>query len=167
VITVVGLFVLAALLATLSGLIGDEVRGWLELVPRAVLRLVAMRLPADQRAAIYNEEWLPELLTDMRKAEGRPITRLCFGIKYAADMVRAAGKVGRELDGVRDKDRAAGYEEAYQDSYGPASTTGGLTVTDKGIEVTSAGFTFTGITFSGTGHISAAGPSGQEPESGT
>jgi hypothetical protein len=33
-------FVASALLLALSGTIGDEVRGWLELTPRAILRLV-------------------------------------------------------------------------------------------------------------------------------
>src|SRR5438128_234992 len=99
--TIVVVFVIAALLAPVGQLIGDEVRGWLELVPRAILRLAAVRLPAAQRPAIYNEEWLPELLSILREAEGRPITRLITGTWFAASMTRAAGRVGRELNGVR------------------------------------------------------------------
>jgi len=101
VITIVVVFVIAALLAALGQLIGDEVRGWLELVPRAILRLAAVRLPVVQRPAIYNEEWFPELLSILREAEGRPITRLITGTWFAASMIRAAGRVGRELNGVR------------------------------------------------------------------
>jgi hypothetical protein len=101
VITVVFLFILAALLAALSGLIGDEVRGWLALAPRGFLRLVAMRLPADQRRAVYDSEWLPELLAILREADGRPITRLVLGIGFAVDMARGVGEVARELEGVR------------------------------------------------------------------
>ena len=91
VITIVVGFVVAALLLALSGLIGDEVRGWLEFVPRDILRLVAMRLPADQRRAIYDEEWLPELIHHLREVEGRPITRLVVGIGYATSLARGAG----------------------------------------------------------------------------
>ena len=97
-ITIVVGFVVAALLLALSGLIGDEVRGWLEFVPRCILRLVAMRLPADQRRAIYNEEWLPELIYHLREAEGRPITRLVVGIGYATSLARGAGRVARALE---------------------------------------------------------------------
>ena len=91
-----GLVILAG-----TGLIVNELCGWLELVPRGILRLAAMRLPADLRQTIYKEEWLPELLCHLREAEGRPITRLIVGIKYAADMIRGARSVGRELEGVR------------------------------------------------------------------
>src|SRR5262249_46687900 len=65
-----------------TALLVNEVSGWLGLIPRGILRLVAMRLPADLRQAIYKEEWLPELLRELRDAEGRPITRLVVGIKY-------------------------------------------------------------------------------------
>jgi hypothetical protein len=101
VIAAVCLFIAAALLAAVSGLIGDEVRGWLELAPRGVLRLVALRLPKDQRPAIYAEEWLPELLFILRKAEGRPVTRLVAGTWFAVSMIRSAGRVGRTLGEVR------------------------------------------------------------------
>ena len=38
-----------------------------------------MRLPDCLRQAVYDEEWLPELLFNLRKVEGRPITRLITG----------------------------------------------------------------------------------------
>src|SRR5262249_22605641 len=111
---------------------GGQLRGWLELVPRALLRLAATRLPADQRQSIYNEEWLPELVHYLREAEGRPITRLIFGIRYAADMARGAGEVGRQLDGIRGQEQEAHVfisdgdignatesEDVYRDGYGP------------------------------------------------
>lgn len=106
-VCIVSAFIVAALLLGVSQVIADEARGWLELAPRGILRLVAMRLPSGQREAIYNEEWLPELLREMRKGEGRPITRLIIGIMFAADMARAAGSVAHELDGVRDEEPEA------------------------------------------------------------
>lgn len=118
-------FVGAALLLGLSELIADEARGWLELTPRGILRLVAMRLPAGQREAIYSEEWLPELLCKMRKGEERPISRLIIGARYAISMARGAGKVGRELQGVRNHEpetqliefHVAGTADEYIDVY--------------------------------------------------
>lgn len=112
-ITIVVGFVVAALLLALSGLIGDEVRGWLEFVPRCILRLVAMRLPADQRRAIYNEEWLPELIYHLREAEGRPITRLVVGIGYATSLARGAGRVARALNGVRAEEAEVRHIELH------------------------------------------------------
>lgn len=100
---IAGTFIGAALLLGVSELIADEARGWLELAPRGILRLVATRLPSGQREAIYNEEWLPELLCELRKGEGRPITRLIIGITFAADMARGARGVAHELNGVRDE----------------------------------------------------------------
>ena len=96
-------FIISALLLALAGLISDEVRGWLELAPRAILRLAAMRLPADQREAIYNQEWLPEVIFILRKADGRPITRLIIGTWYAASMIRSAGRIARSLAPVRNQ----------------------------------------------------------------
>jgi hypothetical protein len=97
------LFVTAALIAALSGLIGDEVRGWLELAPRGMLRLAAIRLPAGQRRAIYDEEWLPELLSILRGAEDRPITRLIVGTRFSLSIARGAGRIGRTLAHVREE----------------------------------------------------------------
>jgi len=156
--------VLGLVIAVLSGLFVDEVRGCLELIPRAILRLVAMRLPADQRQAIYNEEWRPELIFKLRKAEGRPISRLISGTWYAVSMSRAAGRVARELDGVReeletpaslsDVGGAVDDLDVYRDSYAPLHPTpgefipgghpGGLVVTAKGIEFSAEGFVMTG-----------------------
>jgi hypothetical protein len=163
VITIVIVFIIAALLATLSGLIGDEVRGWLDLVPRAILRLVATRLPADQRQAIYNEEWLPELTFELNKAQGRPITRLVRGTWYAVSMTRAVDQVGRILADVREPEREIGsstqdlfagvdedamsvetYEHTYKHGNNPANSTGGVMITS-------------GITFSGQGRVDVGG----------
>lgn len=137
--TVVLVFIAGALVAALSGVIGEEARGWLELAPRGILRLVAMRLPGDQRKTVYEKEWLPELLAILQEADGRPITRLFVGIRFAASMARGAGDVARELDGVRkdepetvihvrDADEGELLDGRYENVYGPTfSGAGSLT----------------------------------------
>jgi hypothetical protein len=104
-------FVAGALLAALSGVIEDEVRGWLELIPRGVLRLVALRLPADSRKAIYEEEWLPELVFILRKAEGGPITRAAGAIWFAVRLTGAAAEIGRTLSEGRNQVEGTMYVE--------------------------------------------------------
>lgn len=91
------MFVTTLVLMAVKDLISQELRGWLELVPVALLRLVATRIPVDQREELYEQEWLPELLFNLRKAEGRPITRLVVGIKYSVFLFRSARTVARDL----------------------------------------------------------------------
>jgi hypothetical protein len=100
VLLIVGVFVSLVLLAV-RDLISEELRGWLERAPAAVLRLAAARLSADQRQARYEDEWMPELLFILRKAEGRPITRLILSLRYSLGMLRSAGTVARNLPRVR------------------------------------------------------------------
>jgi len=83
----------AFLLAALGDLVSEEVRGWLDRVPRALLRLAAAGLPADSREVIYREVWLPDLCYYLRGDESRPITRLIRGTSFAADLFRAARRV--------------------------------------------------------------------------
>jgi hypothetical protein len=170
VITVVVGFVAVAIVMALSQMIGDELRGSLELAPRGLLRLAALRLPADQRQFIYNEEWLPELIHQLREADGRPISRLVFGIKYAADMVRGAGVVGRQLDGVRGQEQeearvfisdgdvgnAAEFVDVYRDGYGPIALKPGELI-DSSVTMTGKGsLSIGGITLSGSGSVERA-----------
>lgn len=104
-ITIAASFVVATLALAVSELISDELRGWLELAPRGILRLAAMRLPSGLRQTIYKEEWLPELIFILRKADGRPITRMIIGTWYSVSMIRSAGRVGHSLHRVRDERR--------------------------------------------------------------
>jgi protease PrsW len=106
VITATLAFVAGALLAALSGVIGDEVRGWLELAPRGILRLVALRLPAGSREAIYDEEWLPELVFILHEAEGGPITRAARATWFAISLAGAAAEIGRALGDGRNEAEA-------------------------------------------------------------
>jgi hypothetical protein len=81
--------------AALVDLISEELRGWLELAPNAILRLGAAWLPPGQRETIYREEWLPELCYFLRGAESRPITRLIRGTSYAVDLLISARRIAR------------------------------------------------------------------------
>src|SRR5580704_10979371 len=86
------------LAATLGDLVSEEIRGWLDLIPRGFLRLAAARLDQAQRETIYQDEWLPELHFALRGAESRPITRLILGTRYALGLLVAARRISRRID---------------------------------------------------------------------
>lgn len=90
-------FVSAALLAALGDLVSEEIRGWLDLLPRGILRLAAAELEPAQRETIYEEEWLPELCFALRGAESRPITRLIIGAWYAIGLLISARRVSHRI----------------------------------------------------------------------
>ncbi len=75
---VVSLVVLAG-----SDVVSAELRGRLDLAPRAVLRLAAVQLKPGQRKEIYEEVWIPDLLYVLRGKEALPITRLIRGMWFA------------------------------------------------------------------------------------
>jgi hypothetical protein len=85
-------------LTALGDLISEEIRGWLDLAPRAILRLAAAQLPSVQRTMIYDDEWLPELCYVLRGAEARPITRLIIGTKFAVGLLIAARGIARTIN---------------------------------------------------------------------
>ena len=89
VVCLVGAFLFAAL----GDLVSEEIRGWLDLAPRAILRLAAARLDPELQESIYQEEWLPELIYVLRGAESRPITRLVRGATFALGLLLAAPKI--------------------------------------------------------------------------
>lgn len=76
-------FIVAMLLKAGSDLVSDELRGWLEVIPDAILRMAAMHLPCDQRLEIYREIWQPDLLFITRKAGRRPITKFLTSTRYS------------------------------------------------------------------------------------
>jgi hypothetical protein len=65
VLCLVGVF----LFAGLGDLVSEEIRGWLDLAPHAILRLAAARLDPKWREAVYEEDWLPELAYLLRGDE--------------------------------------------------------------------------------------------------
>lgn len=70
-----------------SDLVSEEVRGWLDLAPRAVLRLATVQLKSGQRKKVYEDVWIPDLLYVLRGKESRPITRLIRGMWFAFDLL--------------------------------------------------------------------------------
>ncbi len=87
--------VAALVMAALGDLISEEIRGWLDLAPQAILRLAATWLDPAQRETIYQDEWLPELCYALRGAESRPITRLIRGTAYATSLLISARRIAR------------------------------------------------------------------------
>jgi len=70
----------------LGDLVSEEVRGWLDRVPHAVLRLATLRLDLADRETTYREVWGPDLDYFLRGDESRPITRLIRGMKFAVSL---------------------------------------------------------------------------------
>jgi hypothetical protein len=110
-------FMDAALIMALGDLASEEIRGWLDLLPRGILHLAAMRLDPEMREAIYQEDWLPELIYALRGAESRPITRLIKGTYFALGLFISARKVEAipsdvsiRLDGAQ-RDRSSPLSE--------------------------------------------------------
>ena len=90
-LSLIGMFLFAAL----GDVVSEEIRGWLDLAPRAVLRLAAARLDPELRESVYQEEWLPELIHVLRGAESRPITRLIWGSRFAVGLLFSARGIAR------------------------------------------------------------------------
>lgn len=84
--------------AALGDLVSEELRGWLELAPNAILRLAATLLDPTQRQTIYQDEWHPELCYILRGTESRPITRLIRGTTYATGLLISARRIARISD---------------------------------------------------------------------
>lgn len=85
-------------MAALGDMVSEEVRDRLDHLPHAVLRLAARRLDAGQRAAMYDDEWMPELTYILKGDEARPITRLYHGTRFALGIFFAARQIARALD---------------------------------------------------------------------
>ena len=72
--------------AALGDLVSEEIRGWLDRVPRTVLKLATLRLDPANREATYREVWGPDLDCDLRGDESRPITRLIRGMAFSVSL---------------------------------------------------------------------------------
>jgi HD-GYP domain-containing protein (c-di-GMP phosphodiesterase class II) len=85
--------------AAAANLVGDEISGRLDLLPRVLIWLAGRRVPAEARQELTGE-WLAELAAVLRPAAGLPLTRLIAGTRFAAGLLCAAKAVARELDGL-------------------------------------------------------------------
>ncbi|MGH3208926.1 MAG: helix-turn-helix domain-containing protein [Trebonia sp.] len=83
--------------AAIGDMVSEEVRDRLDHVPNAILQLAARRLDASERAAIYDDEWLPELTYILQGDEARPVTRLYHGTRFAFGILIAARRIARDL----------------------------------------------------------------------
>jgi hypothetical protein len=84
----IGGFLALALAGALGDLVKDEIRGWLERLPNAILCLAARRLPAKigQQTLV---EWRNELFGIRQDIEDRPLYRLWIGLKFASGLLYA------------------------------------------------------------------------------
>lgn len=86
--------------AAVGGLVNDEARARLEQIPYLLLTAAIRRLPAELRADV-GEEWHAELDHILHRVEAYPLTRLLYGTCFAAGLLRAAPKIGRDLINAR------------------------------------------------------------------
>jgi hypothetical protein len=84
-------------MTAVGDMVSEEVRDRLDRLPRAILRLAALRLDPAEREDIYDDEWLPELIEILKGDEARPITRLFVGIRYAFGILFNARRIARDL----------------------------------------------------------------------
>jgi hypothetical protein len=94
--------ILVAVLATMTGtailgdMVSEEIRGRLDRLPHALIRLAARWLPPDVREDLA-EEWSAELHEILRGAEALPITGLSRGTLLALGGGRAGARIGRDV----------------------------------------------------------------------
>jgi hypothetical protein len=91
------IFVGGIITAVTGELISEEIRGWLDSLPRVILRLGARRLDPTGKITIYDDEWLPELTCILRGAEARPISRVIIGVKFSVGLLITAKRIARHL----------------------------------------------------------------------
>jgi hypothetical protein len=85
-------------LAAIGDMVSEEVRDRLDHLPHAILRLAARWLGPGQRAAIYDDEWMPELTYILKGDEARPVTRLYHGLRFALGILISARRIAYRLD---------------------------------------------------------------------
>src|SRR6266704_1546867 len=94
--------VIAATLAALAGIcLGDlaseEIRGRLDQLPNALIRLASHRLPGNVRDDL-SDEWTAELHEILHGAAALPVTRLVRGIRFGFGLLRTAPDIGHQLN---------------------------------------------------------------------
>jgi transcriptional regulator with XRE-family HTH domain len=109
----------ALVLGVFTSLLTKETEGFIDALPGLVLRLARRRLPADGRDDLY-DEWAAELHIALHQTEGRPLSRLVLGIRYAAGLLRTARRIADELGPARHS-----TQERWDD-HGPADAPAGL-----------------------------------------
>jgi hypothetical protein len=90
-------FVVFLGMAAIGDMVSEEIRDRLDHLPQAILRLAARRLDPKQRAALYEEVWLPDLAYYLKGDEARPVTRLYHGIRFTIGILVSARQSGLNL----------------------------------------------------------------------
>ena len=86
----------SVVLAVVGNLVYDEIRARLPWIPRVLLRIAALRLPASHRQD-YRQEWRGELDTILDTANRLPLTAVWRGSCFAFGMLGAVEGVRRSL----------------------------------------------------------------------
>jgi hypothetical protein len=86
--------VVVFLLTLVKSLLAEEIRGRLDRLPGWLLRHAAKHLGPEQQMT-YDEMWLPDLAYILSDAEGRPITRLVTGIRFAVGLLVSTRREAR------------------------------------------------------------------------
>lgn len=90
----------AITVGVLTSLLTKEAEGWIDALPGLLLRLARRRVPTSHRDTLY-DEWAAELHAALNGVEGRPLSQVFFGIRYATGLLRAARQIADELGPVR------------------------------------------------------------------
>jgi len=93
-------FLASLALVVVGDLVSEEVRARLDHLPHAVLRLAIRRLPANLPADL-GDEWSAELDHILHHATLYPLTRLVFGVRYAAGLLSKAPTIACSLGLIR------------------------------------------------------------------
>jgi transcriptional regulator with XRE-family HTH domain len=127
----------AVSVGVLTSLVTTEAEGRIDGLPMLLLRVARRRLPESSRDDLY-DEWAAELHAALHGTQGRPLSRLVLGIRFAAGLVRTARQIADELGTARrpapdqrDDDVAADTGPVAVDLPGfamPAQARGGPTV---------------------------------------
>ena len=87
-----------------ADLVSEEVRGWLDALPRLILRRAARTIPAVARDSQLRE-WLGELEEYLHGQQSLPLTRLARGLAFAVGLWSNATEIKMAL----------GYRKAWVD----------------------------------------------------
>jgi hypothetical protein len=131
------------LFTALGDLVSEEVRGWLDLAPRMILRLAAARIDPESRDSIYRDVWLPDLFYLLRGDESRPITRLFRGMTFAVGLLFSARKVQEAASGMN---RQTGGIVSASTGSGTGRVVSGEVIQGRGYRLTTVkAVGFTGV----------------------
>jgi hypothetical protein len=92
------LFAAGLFVATVSGMVQDEIRGRLGQVPYALIRLAVSRVPRDLRDDL-GDEWRSEVAGILKAAEDVPVTGLVHAAWFAVGLLLRSAAVAREFSG--------------------------------------------------------------------